>query len=350
MGAINIQAQETTPAWKLALEKATPTPPFTVPGSVSAWETQKKEIRARLWNLLGELPPRPAKPAVRTLSREDRGEYLLEKFAFDNAAGEEVPGYLLLPKTSTSPRAAILYCHWHGGDYQVGKEEVFQKAHTPEVPGPTLVKRGYVVMAIDAHGFGERNGKGPGGPKERDGGGELCSSKFNLWLGRTLWGMIVRDDLMALDYLCSRPEVDPARIGVTGMSMGATRTWWMMALDDRPKTAVPIACMTRYQNLIAHESLPAHGIYYFVPGMLRYFDTEAVIACAAPRPMLFMTGDQDAGSPADGVLALGEAVKPVYRLYDRESSFQNVLYPGLGHACTPEMWKKMEDWMDRQLR
>jgi dienelactone hydrolase len=349
MGAINIQAQETTPAWKLALEKATPTPPLRVPATVSAWESQKKKIRARLWNLLGELPPRSTKPVVKTFSREDRGDYVVEKFEVDNGAGSQVPGYLLLPKGGTAPHPAILYCHWHGGDYHVGKEEIFQKAHTPEVPGPAFVKCGSAVMAIDASGFGERNGKGPGGSKALGSEGESTASKFNLWLGRTLWGMIVRDDLMALDYLCSRPEVDPARIGVTGISMGATRTWWMMALDDRPRTGVPMACMTRYQNLIAHESLSAHGIYYFVPGMLRHFDTEAVIACAAPRPMLFMTGDQDAGSPADGVLAIGDAVKRVYRLYGRESSFQNILYPGLGHACTPEMWKKLEDWMDQQL-
>jgi dienelactone hydrolase len=349
MGAINIQAQETTPAWKLALEKTIPTPPFTVPGSVSAWETQKKEIRARLWELLGALPPRPTKPVVKTLSREDRGDYVLDKVEFDNGAGEQVPGHFLLPKGGSAPHPAILYCHWHGDEYSIGKEEIFQKAHTPEAPGPMFARRGYVVIAIDAPCFGERNGKGPGGSKALGSDGESTASKFNLWLGRTLWGMIVRDDLMALDYLTSRPEVDPGRIGVTGISMGATRTWWMMALDDRPKTAVPMACMTRYQNLIAHESLSAHGIYYFVPGMLRHFDTEAVIACAAPRPMLFMTGDQDAGSPADGVVAIGEAVKPVYRLYERESSFQNILYPGISHACTPVMWEKLQAWMDRQL-
>jgi len=64
--------------------------------------------------------------------------------------------------------------------------------------------------------------------------------------------MMLRDDLMALDYLASRPEVDTQRIGVTGMSMGATRSWWLMALDERIKTGVAIACLTRYQDLILH--------------------------------------------------------------------------------------------------
>ena len=83
--------------------------------------------------------------------------------------------------------------------------------------------------------------------------------------------------------------------------MGSTRAWWIMALDDRPKAAVCVACMTRYQDLIRNAMLRAHGIYYFVPGMLQHFDSEAVIACAAPRAMLFMTGDQDGGSPVEGV-------------------------------------------------
>ena len=349
MGTTNIQSPETKPAWELELESAAPTPPWIVPATVPAWESQKKAIRARLWELLGSMPPRPAKPMVRTISREDRGDYVVEQFEFDNGAGARVPGYLLLPKGGTAPHPAILYCHWHGDEYSIGREEIFQNTHTPETPGPTFARRGYAVMAIDAYCFGERNGKGPGGSRELGACGESTASKFNLWLGRTLWGMIVRDDLMALDYLRSRPEVDPTRIGVTGISMGATRSWWLMALDDRLRTGVPMACMTRYQNLIAHEALSAHGIYYFVPGMLRHFDSEAVVACAAPRPMLFMTGDQDYGSPVAGVRAIGDAVKPVYRLYGREEDFQNILYPGIGHACTPVMWKNLQAWMDRHL-
>lgn len=349
MGTANIQKPDIKPAWQLEMERATPTPPWIVPATVAAWESQKKEIRARLWELLGSMPPRPTKLVVKTLSREDRGDYVVEQFEFDNGAGARVPGYLLLPKGGTAPYPAILHCHWHGDEYSIGKEEIFQKAHTPEAPGPMFARRGYAVMAIDAYCFGERNGKGPGGSRELGAGGESTASKFNLWLGRTLWGMILRDDLMALDYLSSRPEVDSARIGVTGISMGATRAWWLMALDDRPRTGVPMACMTRYQNLIAHESLSAHGIYYFVPGMLRYFDTEAVVACIAPRPILFMTGDQDSGSPPDGVVAIGEAVKPVYRLHGKEEAFQSILYPGIGHACTPVMWEKLQAWMDRQL-
>ena len=345
-----VMAQNTKPDWQLWLEKSPPTPEFSAPATRAEWEKQRTQIRTQLWLLLGKLPPRPARPEVQTLKREDRGDYWLEKFQFDNGAGATVPGYLFLPKRAIAKSPAILYCHWHGGQYDNGKEEMLRAEHTPQEPGPVLARRGYVVLGIDAYCFGERNGQGPGGPKEKGGAGEMTASKFNLWVGRTLWGMILRDDLMALDYLVSRPEVDADRVGVTGISMGATRSWWLLALDDRIKTGVAVACLTRYQNLIEQQSLPAHGIYYFVPGMLNHFDTEAVIALIAPRPVLMLTGDKDGGSPLGGIQIIESKVRPVYKLCERENEYQSVVFPGIGHVYLPDMWDKMLVWMDQHLK
>jgi hypothetical protein len=135
-----------------------------------------------------------------------------------------------------------------------------------------------------------------------------------------------------------------------GMSMGATRAWWLMALDERLKTGVAIACLTRYQNLIEHEMLKAHGIYYFVPNFLTHFDTEAVISLIAPRPAMFLNGGADGGSPEDGIHTIEAAVRPAYRLYGKESDFISVVYPGQGHVYTPEMWQKTLTWMDERLK
>jgi dienelactone hydrolase len=331
------------------LAKAGLASPFVAPASEAEWAIRRGKIRERLWKLLGRLPRRPGKPGIRTLSREDRGEFLVERFQFDNGAGSIVPGYLLLPKRDSARMPGILYCHWHAGEYDLGKDELFQARHAPEPPGPALARRGYVVLGIDASGFGERNGQGPDGPAERNYRAEETAAKFNLWVGRTFWGMLLRDDLIALDYLASRPEVDPERIGVTGMSMGATRSWWLMALDERLKAGVAIGCLTRYRNLIEHRAIHEHHIGYFVPNMLKHFDTEAVVALIAPRPVLFQTGDTDAGSPVDGIRAIDAAVRPVYRLYGREGAFQNLVYPGLAHVYTPEMWARSLAWMDEHL-
>jgi len=332
------------------LAKADLAPAFAAPASREAWENKREKIRAEVWQLLGKLPPRPALPQVKTLAREDRGECVMEKFEFDNEAGATVPGYLILPKGLTAKAPAILYCHWHGGEYEIGKGELFQARHTPEAPGPALARAGYVVLGIDAYCFGERNGRGPDGPAEKGSDGESSAAKFNLWVGRTLWGMILRDDLMALDYLASRPEVDAARIGAMGMSMGATRAWWLMALDERIKTGVSICCLTRYQNLIERGWLKAHGIYYFVPGILNHFDTEAIVALIAPRPALFLDGDHDQTSPVDGIRAIEAAVRPVYQLYGAPGNFESVVYEGQGHLYTPEMWRRTLDWLGTKLK
>jgi dienelactone hydrolase len=324
-------------------------PEFNVPARLKDWEKTRKEVRATLWQLLGKHPARPARPEAQLLSREERDGYVVEKFQFDNRAGSAVPGYLLLPAGAQGKLPAILYCHWHGGQYDIGKQELFQTNATPVPAGPTLAKLGYAVIAVDACCFGERNGRGPGGPTEKGGSGEMTASKFNLWAGRSLWGMILRDDLMALDYLCTRPEVDAERIGVTGISMGATRTWWLMGLDERLKAGVAVACLTRYQDLIATQGLQYHGIYYFVPGMLLHFDTEAVVALSAPRPLLCQAGDQDWGSPVTGIVTIENAVKQAYRLYQKEGNFQSVIYPNLGHVYTPEMWERTVAWFATNL-
>ena len=334
-------------AWLAAAPVA---PEFNVPKTKATWEKRRLEVRATLWELLGKLPPRPKVPKVTTLVREDRGDYIFEKFTFDNGAGATVPGYVFLPKNVSGKAPAILYCHWHGGQYDIGKDELMRTNATPVMPGPELAKRGYVVLGVDAYCFGERNGQGPGGLAEKGGAGEMTASKFNLWVGRSLWGMILRDDLMALDYLASRPEVDASRIGVTGISMGATRAWWLAALDERLRAGVAVACMTRYTDLIRIEGLKYHGIYYFVPGMLNHFDSEAIMALAAPRPMLFMTGDKDLGSPIRGIRHLEAKLRPAYGLYRAEANFENIVYPGLGHVYLPEMWDKMVGWMDKHVR
>jgi dienelactone hydrolase len=350
LSLIRMEASPAASAW---LSKTPLAPPLTVPESASAWLEKRDGIRRSLLELLGDMPPRPPLSAFQTLSREDKGGYHLEVIAFDNGAGEQVKGYLLLPKgaSAQTKAPAILYCHWHGGQYTIGKDELFQTNAVPVPPGEALVREGYIVLAIDAPCFGERNGQGPDGPSQLGNAGELSAAKFYLWAGRTLWGMMLRDDLSALDYLCGRPEVDSQRIGVTGMSMGSTRSWWLMALDERPHAAACVGCMTRYEELIRDGMLKAHGIYYFVPGMLKRFDTEAVIALAAPRPMLFMTGDQDSGSPVAGVRRIGSAVSGVYeRLGAEASRFENIVYPGVGHVYLPEMWENTLAWLNRWVK
>lgn len=332
-------------------------PLLETPATLAAWQARRAEIADTLRELLGDLPS-PLTPQVETLSREPYDGFVCERFRFHNGdplggEGAWVTGCLLLPNTLSAPAPAVVYYHWHGGDYHLGKEQLFSLQPALNPRGITiaeeLTSRGYVVLAIDTYGFGERSGTGPDGPGQKGGSEEASLSKLNLWYGRTLWGMMLRDERLALDYFCTRPEVDVQRIGAMGISMGSTRVWWSMALDERIRAGVAVACLTRYQELIAHQALHAHGIYYFVPGMLRHFDSEAVVALGAPRALLCLNGDQDGGTPADGVEKINAAVEPVYAVYEASERFRSLVYPNVGHVWTETMWEETFRWLERWL-
>src|SRR5262249_10213210 len=127
------------------LAHITSPPPLSPPASKDSWELSRETIRAQIWELLGQIPARPPIPESQTIGREDRGDYVVEKLVFDNKAGSSVPGYLLIPKGPAGKAPGILFCHWHGGEYDIGKEEMFQARHTPDAPGPALVRRGFVI-------------------------------------------------------------------------------------------------------------------------------------------------------------------------------------------------------------
>ncbi len=322
-----------------------------LPRSVQSWEKRRTELLKRVLRLLGDLPELFT-PKVTIQEKLSRKGYDLERFRFDNGLKDTVYGYILIPTGHKERVPGILYNHYHGGEYKQGKEEVISKAFKKLdfATGEALAREGYVILCIDAYAFGERRFQGPGGKKEEGSRTEASLFKLFLWQGRTLWGMMVRDDLLALNYLVSRPEVDPKRIAAMGMSMGSTRTWWAAALDERIKTAICVACLTRYQNLIAHGQVRQHGIYYYVPNMLKEkIDAESVVGLVAPRPLLTLTGDRDAGSPVDGVRLINAFQEYLYKLYGKPENFRGVLYKGVGHEYTPEMWQKTLGWLKKHL-
>ncbi len=327
--------------------------PFQMPRPASAtqWEKRKVELRKRVWELLGDLPPLPT-PEIVLSDRQGRHGYTLEKFTFDNGVGDTVFGYTLVPSGRVGPGPAVLYHHWHAEQYERGKEEAVTKTF-PDLDfatGEQLARRGYLVQCIDAYCFGERRFQGPAGKKEQGSAVEASLFKTFLWEGRTLWGMMVRDDLLALNILASRPDVDARRIAAMGASMGSTRTWWLAALDERIKAAVCAACLTRYQNLIAHGSVNAHGIYYYVPNLLKEgIDAESVVGLIAPRPLLTLTGDRDEGSPVDGVQIINAFQEHLYACYGQPENFRGLLYPGVGHDYTRQMWQETLAWLEKHL-
>lgn len=319
-------------------------PQWPIPTDLGPWQgAGRAKVRATLFQCLGELPARPPAEKVKVLSVEDCGTYTLERFEFHNGVDMDVPGILAIPKQRKGKVPVIIGMHGHSGS----KNEYLPNAARDTALGWLLVSHGYAVAAIDGYFNGERIGKGPNGKQDEAGGQESALFKLHLWQGRTLWGMMLRDEQCLLDYLATRTELDLSKVGATGMSMGCTRAWWLAAIDDRIHSIVGVACFTRYTELLAHRS--SHGIYYFVPGLLKHFDTEAIYALVAPRPMLMLSGDQDYNAPPDGVEILEKKLIPVYQLYGKPDSFRSVLYKNTGHEYLPEMRGEMIQWFQRTL-
>src|SRR6266516_1423602 len=187
--------------------------------------------RRELYGLLGDLPDRRRSVRSEKVSEERREKYVLEKLLLDLNGIEEAPAWFVRPLNATPGQRlpTVLYNHAHGGDHQLGKDELingsrfFQKPPYAEV----LSALGCAVLCIDHWVFGERSGR-------------TQSSVFKqmLWEGRVMWGMMTFDSLRALDYLVTRDDVDLGRIGTLGLSMGSTMAWWTAALDERIKVCV----------------------------------------------------------------------------------------------------------------
>ncbi|MEL6272564.1 MAG: dienelactone hydrolase family protein, partial [Chloroflexota bacterium] len=255
-------------------------------------------------------------------------------FLLDSETGVKIPAVFLTSKVAMPPYPVVLYLHAHGGRYELGKSEIFRPRAGEFIPADELTKHGFAVMVIDAYAF-----------EERQSPDEMTLFKRFLWEGKTLWGMMLRDDLIALDYLNARADVDHRKICAMGMSMGSTRAFWLAALDATVTTTVAVACLTRYTDLIAADGLNNHDVYFYVPGMLMYFDVETIVSLIAPHRLLCLNGDRDPTSPVSGIRTITDEVASIYALYGAEDRFQSVIYPDLGHAFTPEMFSQSLSWL-----
>jgi pimeloyl-ACP methyl ester carboxylesterase len=187
-----------------------------------------------------------------------------------------------------------------------------------------LTDEGYFALCIDHWCFGERNHAS-----------EMDTFKAMLWQGRVLWGMMVYDSLRALDWLISRPGVDPARVATLGISMGSTMAWWLAALDERVKVTVDICCLTEFHTLLKVKGLAAHGIYYYVPSLLKHFTTADINALIAPRAHLGLVGLRDELTPVEGVDIIDRELQKAYAEAGHPERWKLVRYD-VGHQETAE--------------
>jgi pimeloyl-ACP methyl ester carboxylesterase len=184
---------------------------------------------------------------------------------------------------------------------------------------------GYAVLCLDMLGFGERRGKA-----------ESEIFKEMLWKGQVMWGMMIFDNMRALDYLATRDDVDSSRVATVGMSMGGLMAWWLSALDARVKVCIDITAQVDAETLIANRGLDHHGFYSYVPSLLKYFRTADIQRLIAPRPHLSLVGNVDKLTPFAGLSVIDEELTEEYEQLGVPERWRMVRYD-CGHIETAGM-------------
>lgn len=308
-------------------------------GQDKAESMDQENRRRELYALLGDLPDRARPLSARTISETQDDGYTVERLVLDLNGIEPVPANFVRPAGQPGPFPCVLYNHAHGANYVLGKEELL--AGRPELYRPPyaaeLTRHGIAALCIDAWLFGERRGRT-----------ESELFKEMLWQGRVLWGMMVYDALRAVDYLLTRSDVDSARIGTLGLSMGSTMAWWLAALDTRIGVCVDLCCLTDFHALVESRGLDEHGVYYYVPSLLKHFTTADIVALIAPRSHLGLAGNHDRLTPVKGLDRIDAAVSRVYQELGSPEKWQLLRYD-IGHFETAQMRAEVVSFLQRWL-
>ena len=130
--------------------------------------------------------------------------------------------------------------------------------------------------------------------------------------------------------------------------MGSTMAWWLGALDERVKLVVDICCLTDFQALIQAGNLKGHGIYYYVPSLLKHFTALEINALIAPRPHLALAGNLDALTPPVGLDRIDAGLKKVYAQAGHPENWQ-LLRWDVDHAESAEMRKAIVEFLKQKL-
>jgi dienelactone hydrolase len=270
--------------------------------------------RNRLAELLGPLPERvPLNVEVLESVRCDG--YRREKIVFDSEYDMSVPAYVLVPDGRVDAGAAVLACHGHGP----GKSQAVGLEHT-DAPNSDYalqcVRRGYLVMAPDLRCFGERLDWNPEDHYACD--TNLVHAVMAGWnpLAQNVW-----DLARCLDVLSAHPLVDPARIGMIGLSYGGTVTLFTAAFDERVAAAVVSGYFSSWHE--SHKmpwNMCGSQVLFGMLGRLEHEDLGALIA---PRPLLIETGTEDYLFP---VAAATESVRRTRLVYEQSSADDRLVH------------------------
>jgi dienelactone hydrolase len=320
----------------------------------------RAETRADFLKLI-DRPLVPAAPVVAALKTDDG----MPEFHFTYAAdaAQRVPGILIEPPAAfAGRRPVVIVLHGTGG------------RKTDELPLlRVLAARGFIGVAIDGRYHGERSTAGKGTA-------DYLDAIVRAWHdGRehpfyydTVW-----DVMRLIDYLDTRPDVDPARIGLMGISKGGIETYMTAAMDERVAVAIPCIGLESFQWALDHNDWQVRistvqgafdriareaGVlnpdsefvrrFYarIVPGIDGEFDGPALVKLISPRPLLAINGDSDGHTPLPGLQLCIDSAHAAYHAAGAEDHFAFRIEPHTAHKVNPDAQAAAVDWLARWLR
>jgi len=303
------------------------------------WTARRKQARQRMLEMLGLDPFPKSTPLKATVTgKVDHDEFTVEKLHFQSRPGLYVTANLYAPKTRSGKLPAILYVCGHG---RVKKNGVsYGNKVNYQHHGGWFARNGYVCLTIDTLQLGEIEGIHHG------------TYRYGMWWwnarGYSSAAVEAWNCIRALDYLQSRPEVDDDRIGVTGRSGGGAYSWWIAAIDERIKVAVPVAGITSLRNHVVDGCVEGHCDCMYPVNTYRW-DFAEVASLVAPRPLLISNSDKDRIFPLGGVVDVYTKTRRIYELYGKLRNIGLQITEG-PHKDTQELRIHAFHWFNKHLK
>ena len=304
------------------------------------WETQVPKLRESYLESLGlwPLPERTPLEATVTATLEREEGFRVETLHFQSRPQLYVTANLYLPKDARpgSKLPTVLYVCGHSGKGRDGNKTAFQHH------GMWFATHGFACLIIDTLQLGEIAAIHHG------------TYRYQRWWwqsrGYTPAAVECWNGIRALDYLQSRPEIDPDRLAVTGISGGGAATFWIAAADERVKVAVPVSGMSDLEDYIGNQVVNGHCDCMFMMNPFQWSWTQ-IAALVPPRPMLFANSGHDTIFPMTGNERIRARLERLYGLYTNrtERLFDIGVVPG-GHDDTVDLRLLAYRWINQQLR
>lgn len=309
------------------------------PATKEAWLAGRGEQRRQLAEMLGldPQPPRGDLKATVTGSFEQDG-IVVENLHYQPVPGLYVTANLYRPKETPRPLPTVLYLCGHADKKKDGVSYGNKTGY--EHHGTWYAKHGFICLIIDTVQLGEIRGSHRGTYSE---------GRWD-WISRgyTPAGVEAWSGIRGIDYLVSRPDVDAAKLGVTGRSGGGAYSWWVAALDERIACAVPTAGITTLRDHVVHRCVYGHCDCMFMVNTYRW-DYDRVASLVAPRPLLIANTDKDPIFPIEGVFDIYRRTRGIYQMLGAEKNLGLQIAEGAHQDLQPLNVGEFH-WMLRHLQ